>query len=183
MAASNAGGFIPYSPPPSSLASSNASQALPHPRSTPLKPGGTKESSFIRHVDHQILHIQRRFAKRTAPTEGYVQETDEDGRMIQEIDDSTTKSQLEKSEEWHDVRGYNTFAEATRDIEELVGVIWISGTRRHLHLRSPCRSPHQLSESSISSSPVCHLTGSSYQHHDYCFSCGSQTHVQTAGQT
>ncbi|GAB7344259.1 hypothetical protein MBLNU457_2136t1 [Dothideomycetes sp. NU457] len=128
MAASNAGGFIPYSPPPSSLASSNASQALPHPRSTPLKPGGTKESSFIRHVDHQILHIQRRFAKRTAPTDGYVQETDEDGRTIEEIDDPTTKSQLEKSEEWHDVRGYNTFAEATRDIEELIGVIWISGT-------------------------------------------------------
>jgi len=133
MAASNSGGFIPYSPPPSSLASSNASQALPHPRSTPLKPGGTKESSFIRHVDQQILHIQRRFAKRTAPTDGYVQETDEEGRMIEEIDDPTTKSRLARSEEWHDVRGYDSFAEATRDIEELVGVIWISGTRTRRH--------------------------------------------------
>ena len=98
MAASNSGGFIPYSPPPSSLASSNASQALPYPRSTPLKAGGTKESSFIRHVDQQILHIQRRFAKRTAPNDGFVQETDEEGRMIEEIGDPTTKSQLEKSE-------------------------------------------------------------------------------------
>jgi len=129
MANVGAGGFIPYSPSASSVASSNTAQALPHPRSTPLKPGGTKESSFIRHVDQQILHIQRRFAKRSAPSDGFVKETDEDGRMIEEVDDPTTKAMLERSEEWHDVRGYNNFAEAARDIEELIGVIWVSGTR------------------------------------------------------
>jgi len=53
--------------------------------------------------------------------------------MIEEIDDPTTKSRLARSEEWHDVRGYDSFVEATRDIEELVGVIWISGTRTRRH--------------------------------------------------
>jgi len=141
MASAGAGGFIPYSPSASSVASSNTAQALPHPRRTPLKSGGTKESNFIRHVDQQILYIQRRFAKRQAPSDGFVKETDEEGRMIEEIDDPTTKLQLERSEEWHDVPGYNSFAEAARDVEELVGVIWVSGTRRtraYRRLRNSC---------------------------------------------
>jgi len=141
MAGAGPGGFIPYSPPASSVASSNTAQALPHPRSTPLKSGGTKESSFIRHVDQQILHIQRRFAKRKAPYDGFVKETDEEGRLIEEVGDPATKVQLERSEEWHDVPGYNSFAEASRDIEELVGVIWVSGTRRarlYRRLKNSC---------------------------------------------
>lgn len=179
MSAAEGGGFIPFSPPPSSLASSNANQALPHPRSTPLKAGGTKESSFIRHVDRQILHIQRRFAKRKTSTNEHLRETDEEGRMIEEVDDPTTKAQLERSEEWHDVPGYNSFAEAVRDIEELIGVIWISGTRtkEHLYCR---RSRIKLSDCSLSSSPVPHFAGTSHQHNDYCVSCCSKTNVSIA---
>src|ERR1700759_2014287 len=65
-----AGGFMEpalLSPPPSSHASSSAASALPRPRNSPLKAGGSKESSLIRYVDQGILHIQRRFAKREAP--------------------------------------------------------------------------------------------------------------------
>ncbi|KAF2219467.1 hypothetical protein BDZ85DRAFT_243194 [Elsinoe ampelina] len=100
-----AGGFLPYSPPPSSVASSRQFNALPEPRSSPLKPGGSKESSFIRFVDQQILYIQRRFAKRDTKLDAGVPETDE-----------------------QDVPGYTTFGEASRDVEELLGIVWISGT-------------------------------------------------------
>ncbi|PSK53832.1 hypothetical protein B9Z65_7638 [Elsinoe australis] len=120
-----AGGFLPYSPPPSSVASSRTPSALPLPRSSPLKPGGSKESNFIRHVDQQILHIQRRFAKRDAGQGNGVPEIDEQGRSV-DVESSLQK--LDNSERWHDVAGYKNFAEAARDVEGLMGVIWVSGT-------------------------------------------------------
>lgn len=126
-----AGGFVPLSPPPSSVASSSLNTALPQPRRSPLKPGGTKESSFIRYVDQKILHIQRRFAKRDSSLgqgSGRVKEVDEEGRMIQEIDDPASAG-LAKSEEWYDVPGYTSFGEAAGEVEEVVGVTWVSGTR------------------------------------------------------
>lgn len=128
MAFPGAGGFIPYSPPPSSVASTSSPQTLPHPRSTPLKPGGSKESNFIRYVDQRILHIQRRFAKRDASRsqELGVKEIDEEGRMIEEIEPIVGKHG--SPEEWNDVPGYPAFAEAARDVEELAGVVWVSGT-------------------------------------------------------
>ncbi|CAD0047474.1 unnamed protein product [Aureobasidium pullulans] len=124
-----AGGFVPLSPPPSSIASSNTPNSLPQPRKTPLKPGGTKESRLIRHVDQQLLHIQRRFAKRD-PSLGHegVREMDEEGRMIEQLNDPATEKRLQQSEEWNDVQGYAGFAEAARDVEELIAVIWVSGT-------------------------------------------------------
>ncbi|THY30478.1 hypothetical protein D6D00_02908 [Aureobasidium pullulans] len=124
-----AGGFVPLSPPPSSIASSNTPNSLPQLRRTPLKPGGTKESRLIRHVDQQLLHIQRRFAKRD-PSLGHegVREMDEEGRMIEQLNDPATEKRLQQSEEWNDVQGYAGFAEAARDVEELIGVIWVSGT-------------------------------------------------------
>lgn len=101
------GGFM-LSPPPSSVASStNSASALPHPRNSPLRPGGPKESAFIRHVDSQILHIQRRFAKRTT----------DNGEEYREL-----------SDDWGDVKGYSSMKQACKDISELVSVVWISGT-------------------------------------------------------
>lgn len=105
------GGFI-LSPPPSSVASSrsNAQNSLPHPRDSPLRPGGSKESAFIRYVDQRILHIQRRFAKRTTP--------------------SLTGEEPEKDAAavWDSVKGYTSMREAFQEVGELVDVIWISGT-------------------------------------------------------
>lgn len=105
------GGFI-LSPPPSSVASSSFASAsvLPHPRNSPLKAGGNKESAFIRYVDTQILHIQRRFAKRTTTSYGLSNE----GKEL--------------SDDWGDVKGYSSMKEACKDISELLGVVWVSGT-------------------------------------------------------
>ncbi|KAL1304331.1 hypothetical protein AAFC00_000732 [Neodothiora populina] len=127
------GGFIPpLSPPPSSTTSSalHNNSALPQPRRSPLKSGGTKESSFIRFVDQKILHIQRRFAKRDRALEqnvGRVKEVDEDGRLIQEMSETTTPATA-LSEEWYDVPGYASFGEAATEVEELINVTWVSGT-------------------------------------------------------
>ena len=104
------GGFI-LSPPPSvTSAITNANSELPHPRSTPLKPGGSKESAFIRYVDERLLRIQRRFAKRETPSING-DEADRDGAAI-----------------WDSVQGYKSMREAGKDIEELMGVVWVSGT-------------------------------------------------------
>ncbi|KAG9598108.1 hypothetical protein KCU77_g11550, partial [Aureobasidium melanogenum] len=124
-----AGGFVPLSPPPSSVASSNIPNSLPQPRRTPLKPGGTKESKLIRYVDQQLLHIQRRFAKRDPSLgRGGVREMDEEGRLIEQLNDPATEKRLQQSDEWNDVQGYSSFGEAAKDVDELVAVIWISGT-------------------------------------------------------
>ena len=125
------GGFVPISPPPSSIASSGVN-TLPQPRRSPLKPGGTKESAFIRHVDQRLLRIQRRFAKRDpalASQSSHIREVDEEGRMIEEVSDPATSARLARSEEWYDVPGYASFGEAVKDVEELVGVTWVCGTR------------------------------------------------------
>ena len=104
------GGFI-LSPPPSvTSAITNANSELPHPRSTPLKPGGSKESAFIRYVDERLFRIQRRFAKRETPSING-DEADRDGAAT-----------------WDSVQGYKSMREACKDIEELMGVVWVSGT-------------------------------------------------------
>ncbi|KAK4543911.1 hypothetical protein LTR36_004685 [Oleoguttula mirabilis] len=111
------GGFI-LSPPPSSVTSTStsATSILPHPRGTPLRAGGSKESAFIRHVDQQILHIQRRFAKRTSPNTATT-------NGVPSISHDNTKADA-----WGDVKGYSSMRQACKDIEELVGVVWVSGT-------------------------------------------------------
>jgi len=62
-------------------------------------------------VDQQILHIQRRFAKRTSPSGSGLSDVDRD-----------------RADSWGDVKGYSSMREACKDIEELVGVVWVSGT-------------------------------------------------------
>lgn len=110
MSSPQAGGFL--SPPPSSVASAGttANSALPHPRASPLRPGSSKESTFIRYVDERLLRIQRRFAKRTTPTAAG-DEIEKDAALI-----------------WDDVKGYKSMREACKDVEELIGVVWVSGT-------------------------------------------------------
>lgn len=113
MSAQQSGGFI-LSPPPSSVTSStvHGGSALPHPRNNPLKSGGTKESAFIRHVDSQLLHIQRRFAKRTSPS----------------LNQTNDKEFRELADDWGDVHGYKSMKEACKDVSDLASVVWVSGT-------------------------------------------------------
>ena len=102
------GGFLQpavFTPPPSDAASS-AFATLPHPRSHPLKPGSSKESSFIAYVDRKILDISRRHETRHY-------DGDEDNT------ESTPKN-----------KGYKSFADVAEDLEKVIDVVWVSGTRR-----------------------------------------------------
>lgn len=61
-------------------------------------------------MDERLLRIQRRFAKRTTPTAAG-HEIEKDAALI-----------------WDDVKGYKSMREACKDVEELLGVVWVSGT-------------------------------------------------------
>ncbi|KAL6714069.1 hypothetical protein ACLMJK_008563 [Lecanora helva] len=102
------GGFLqpilPSPPPSSADGASIAPTVLPASRSTPLKKGATKESSFIDHVDRKLLGISRRYEKR---------------HNTESEDDPSTD--LEG-------KGYATFGELANDLEGLIDVIWVSGT-------------------------------------------------------
>jgi len=103
------GGFLqptlPSPPPSSATSASTASSALPRPRNTPLKPGSGKESSFIDYVDNKLLGVSRRYEK----------------RYNANFEDQTT-SGIEE-------RGYESFGQVAKDLENVVDVVWVSGTR------------------------------------------------------
>ena len=103
------GGYLPPGllSPPLTNASSTQPQLLPRPRSHPLNAGGPKESSFIMHVDQRLLHINRRYAKR-------IDNKDHAAEPIVEASEGS---------------GYDNFTEAAKDIDSLIDIIWISGTR------------------------------------------------------
>ncbi|KAL1640881.1 hypothetical protein SLS58_006496 [Diplodia intermedia] len=107
------GGFFPpddaaviATPPTSSVASASASAAasrLPHPRSKPLRTGGPKESAFIRYADERVRQMRRRYAKREGGGGG-------------------------GGGGDNDVKGYAGLKEACREVDQLVDVVWVSGT-------------------------------------------------------
>lgn len=102
------GGFLQpvlSSPPSTTGGSPSTNSVLPHPRSSPLKPGSAKESSFINHVDAKLLSISRRYEKRF-----------------------NAKWEDEPSSDLEG-RGYEDFGGVARDLEALADVIWVSGTR------------------------------------------------------
>lgn len=98
----NSGGFLPPSlpSPAMSTASSRAAAGLPKPRSKPLFPGSRKEDYAREYVSQRLMHISRRFVKKHG------------------IPDPTDA-----------VAGYASFDEACKDLEEVVDVLWFSGTR------------------------------------------------------
>ncbi|KKP04613.1 meiotic recombination protein DMC1 [Trichoderma harzianum] len=97
------GGFIPPqgglpSPAPSS-ASSRAASNLPHPRNSSLRPGSNKEDMVRRFVDEKLLYVSRRYVKKFGnPNPGDT------------------------------VVGFRTFGEVCRELDEIVNVLWKSGT-------------------------------------------------------
>ncbi|KAK8859356.1 meiotic recombination protein DMC1 [Apiospora arundinis] len=97
----NAGGFVPPtlpSPAPST-ASSRAASGLPHPRSKPLVPGSRKEDYARKYAESRLLHISRRYVKKHGIP-----------------DPSDT------------VKGYDNFEELCHDLEEVILVLWFTGT-------------------------------------------------------
>ncbi|QGA21855.1 hypothetical protein EYB26_009566 [Talaromyces marneffei] len=110
-----AGGFLnPTLPSPAPSTATNATTAtpshLPRQRMHPLKPGGVKESSLINYVDGKILRINRRHAKKFSGV----------------IDDQNDVDDKDKDEE--QAKGYESFKEVVKDIEEVIDVVWVSGT-------------------------------------------------------
>lgn len=110
------GGFLTSLPSPSPSTTSHASirstTNLPHPRSHPLLAGSKKEDTARRYVENRLLQISKRFVKKFSVLAG---EEDDD----------------EKKE----VKGYKDFNEVVKDFDELVDVLWLSGTRElQLHI-------------------------------------------------
>lgn len=98
------GGFIPPGglPSPAPSASSTRSNiSLPHPRGKSLQPGSNKEDLVRRYVEQQLMDISRRYVKKFGnPAPGDT------------------------------IVGYKTFGEVCRDLDGVVNVLWLSGTRK-----------------------------------------------------
>ncbi|KAF3064243.1 hypothetical protein GL218_01094 [Daldinia childiae] len=99
----NAGGFLPNgtslpSPAPST-ASNKVAARLPRPRSKPLARGSRKEEYARNYVSERLLHISRRYVKK----HGIPDPADE-------------------------VNGYTDMDELCKDLEDVVDVLWFSGT-------------------------------------------------------
>ena len=102
------GGFLPQlpSPPQSSVGSPSPHHpSLPLSRSYPLKRGSNKESAVIEHIDAKLLEISRRYEKRI--NAGNERGTDADTKL----------------------RGYDNFGQAAKDLEAVIDVVWVTGTR------------------------------------------------------
>lgn len=103
------GGFLlptlPSPPASSTTTASVSASSLPQPRARPLKPGSSKESSFIDYVDRKLLQISRRYEK----------------RFNADMEDSAAPKD--------EGSGYENFGEVARDLERVVDVVWVSGTR------------------------------------------------------
>ena len=104
------GGFLPPSLPSpaySNVSNNSTSSKLPHPRSHPLRAGSAKEEAARRYIEGRLLHISRRYTKKFQPPE-----------------------------EGEDVHGYESMVDVSKDLNEVVDVLWLSGTRE-FNIMSP----------------------------------------------
>ena len=108
--ASEPGGFLHPtlpSPPPSVVSTSTTPSSLPQSRTHPLLPGSSKESNFLEYVERRLLEISGRYEKR--------------------FNVGMQESQIPGAER----KGYERFGEVAKDIEDVVDVVWVSGTRTY----------------------------------------------------
>lgn len=104
------GGFLTSilpSPPSSTVTSPSAARSiLPLPRTRPLKSGSLKESSFVTYVEQKLLAVSRRYENRFSAALGEEENPDVEGR------------------------GYKGIGEIMQDLDAVIDIVWISGTRR-----------------------------------------------------
>lgn len=125
------GGFLPPtlpSPAPSTPRPSTPS-LLPKPRTHPLRAGSAKEATVINHIDTTLLRISRRHAKKFSSA--YYKPDDESNSNANYSPESFSARGYGKGEEEGEVQGYESFKEVARDLEGLVDVLWVSGTRMY----------------------------------------------------
>lgn len=84
-----------------------------------------KETTVINHVDKAILAINRRHAKKFSSVFEQPQEHGRSGAGTTSTAGSGEGDEGEKSGE----RGYESFKEVVKDVEAIVDVLWVSGTR------------------------------------------------------
>lgn len=97
------GGFLQEtlpSPAPSSTSTLPVS-GLPHPRAHPLRSGSVKEDKIRRYVEDRVMYINRRYVKKFG---------------LREPGD--------------EVVGYKSMSELCKDVEALINILWLSGTRK-----------------------------------------------------
>ncbi|KAK4244761.1 hypothetical protein C7999DRAFT_34904 [Corynascus novoguineensis] len=107
-----AGGFLPQtlpSPAPTTSTVSTRPIGLPHPRSRALRPGSSKEDQVRKFVSNRMAHITRRFVKKVGAAS-----------LGEKID-----GQMMDDEE---VEGYNSLDELCKDLDEVIRIVWLSGT-------------------------------------------------------
>lgn len=100
------GGFLQQtlpSPAPTTTSTLSVS-GLPHPRAHPLRSGSVKEDKIRRYVEDRVLYINRRYVKKFG---------------LREPGD--------------EVVGYKSMSELCKDVEALINIIWLSGTRKYFH--------------------------------------------------
>ncbi|GAB1316472.1 hypothetical protein MFIFM68171_06682 [Madurella fahalii] len=98
-----AGGFmVPSlpSPAPSTTSTIRSVSGLPHPRRNALRPGSAKEDKVRNFVSDRMMHISRRFAKKSDAGPPGI-----DG-----------------------VQGYKSMGEVCKDLEGVINIVWLSGT-------------------------------------------------------
>ncbi|KAL2265019.1 hypothetical protein VTJ83DRAFT_7529 [Remersonia thermophila] len=100
------GGFLAPSlpsPAPTTSTVSTLRPDLPHPRRQPLRPGSAKEDQVRDFISDRMSHITRRFVKKTG------------GASLD-------------GDPGDDIEGYGSMAELCKDLDEIVNIIWLSGT-------------------------------------------------------
>lgn len=96
------GGFVRALPSPApSTITAHSLAGLPKPRAHPIRPGSAKEDQVRNFVSERLLHISRRYVKKF----GLVEPGDE-------------------------VVGYPSFAALAVDLENIINIIWLTGTRK-----------------------------------------------------
>ncbi|RYP55861.1 hypothetical protein DL769_010044 [Monosporascus sp. CRB-8-3] len=147
-----AGGFLPPSAqsqtlpsPAPSTASSRAAARLPAPRSRPLAPGSRKEDYARDYVSQRLLHVSRRYVKK----HGIPNDDGVDGGPAE-------------------VPGYDSADELCRDLEEVVDVLWFSGTPS-LQIPYLINVAHALTTYLASFAPAPRPTFALLQKLDHCF--------------
>ena len=93
-----------------------ATTFLPVPRVHTLRPGSSKETAFVNHVDKKLLEISGRYERRFNndldighPSRGF-----------------NTVCVMESN------TGYQSFADVAKDLVAVIDVVWVCGTRRSL---------------------------------------------------